>query len=62
MPTTSSGASDRTPIGDALNGMAAPPLVRDKGTTVQIRLTDGILTVRVPKAPQAQARQIEIKS
>ena len=25
------------------------------------QLTDGILTVRLPKAPQAQARQIEIK-
>jgi HSP20 family protein len=29
---------------------------------VDAQLSDGILTVRVPKAPQAQARQIEIKS
>jgi len=28
---------------------------------VDAQLADGILTVRVPKAPQAQARQIEIK-
>ena len=28
---------------------------------VDAQLTDGILTVRVPKAPQAQARKIEIK-
>ena len=29
---------------------------------IDAQLTDGVLTVRLPKAPQAQARRIEIKS
>ena len=29
---------------------------------IDANLTDGVLTVRLPKAPQAQARRIEIKS
>jgi HSP20 family protein len=29
---------------------------------IDARLADGVLTVRLPKAPQAQARRIEIKS
>jgi HSP20 family protein len=40
---------------------ASLPSDADPGK-IDAELTDGVLTVRVPKAPQAQARRIEVKS
>jgi HSP20 family protein len=40
---------------------ASVPSDADPGK-IDAQLTDGVLTVRLPKAPQAQTRRIEIKS